>query len=157
MSCCCCSCGKSSRRTTSKIKIPNNITIKENLIYSLLNNSVKVSHEINTNLIIFFTDEIKFAKILSKFRPPCITACPTKCLNFKQVMRLIRGIVPFYYEGIDYNHNEEELIKIVVEHLLQENIIQDNVNIIVINAFVNNNKKLNYFNSRNGMYICNKG
>ena len=47
----------------SKIKIPNNLSTKENLIYSLLDNSVKVSHEINANLIILFTDEIKFAKI----------------------------------------------------------------------------------------------
>ena len=106
-------------------------------------------------MIILFTDDIKFAKILSKFRPPCCIACPTKQLFFKKVMRLIRGVVPFLYDGLKIN-SEEELIKIVIEHFGQENIIQNNANIIVINAYVkNDDKKINCFNTRNGMYICN--
>jgi pyruvate kinase len=127
-------------------------------------NSVKLSHEINANLIILFTDEIKFVKILSKFRPPCNVTCPTNCLKIKQIMKLIRGIKSFFYDEKNII-NIEELIRIIIENYKQKNFIKNNIKIIVINAYIDKNKNKNFNNNdnknilnntyiRNGVYIC---
>lgn len=122
------------------------------MIYSLLDNSVKLSFEINTSLIILFTDEVKFAKVISRFKPPCCIACPTNSLIFKQFGRLIRGVIPYFYEK---KINEEELIQILIKHFGQKNIIQETINIIVINAFLDNGKNIYSDKNKNGMYILN--
>ncbi len=108
--------------------------MKERIIISLLDNAVKLSHEINAELIILFTDNIKFAKILTNLRPPCIIACPTYSDFCYRFLRLFRGVIP-------YLHKDPITIQILLSKLIgkfrEKDIINKADKSIIIRAYVN--------------------
>jgi pyruvate kinase len=116
----------------------------------LLDNAVKLSHEINAGLIILFTDQIQFAKILTNLRPPCIIACPTSSIKSYRFLRLFRGVIPYLHEESIFSI--DDLLKKLIEKFRGKNIICKYVKSILIRANVNkknldkNNEKDNYNN-----------
>lgn len=74
-------------------KLHRNFTTNDS-IESLLDCAVKTSFDIEVGLIILFTDELKFAKTLSKFRPSCRIVCVAKDQFTFNYLRLIRGVSP---------------------------------------------------------------
>jgi len=128
--------------------------MKEKIIMSLIEKSVKMSHEINADLIILFTDNIQFGKILSNLRPNCIIACPTTSIILSRFLRLFRGVIPFYYEQLNCT---QKVIDKLIDRFREKNIINKNIKTILIRAFLNNeqNKKLENKNYNNGVFILN--
>ena len=118
-----------------------------------MDNAVKVTHEIKADLIILFTDEINFAKCLSKFRPPCLIACPTKSEIVSRFLRLYRGVIPFIHKDIE---KTQEIIDNLIEIFVKKDIIDKNIKILMINAYMdegNSETIKNFLN--NGMFIIN--
>lgn len=127
--------------------------MKERIIISLLDNAVKLSHEINAELIIIFTDQIQFAKILSNFRPPCIIACPTSSPISYRFLRLFRGIIPYLYKDPMI---VQDLLSKLINKFREKNIINKTVKCILIRAHVKkrNNEIANDVDNYNNGIFC---
>lgn len=134
----------------------NNIkmTIKEKIIMSLMDNTVKMSHEINADLIVLFTDQIHFAKILTSLRPTCIIAFPTTSIIISRFLRLYRGVIPFFYENL---YTTKDVLDKLIETFKEKNIINKKVKIILTRAYLNVNKNTNSNDNdhNNGIFVVN--
>ncbi len=76
-------------------------------IESILDCAVKTVFDLNIGLIILYTDDYRFAKTLSKFRPNCRIVCVTKDQKVFNYLRILRGVSPFIFDA-----EEESEIKV---------------------------------------------
>lgn len=67
-------------------------------IESIFDCGVKTVFDMNISLIILSTDNPKYAKTLSKFRPNCCIICATNDKKVYNHIRLIRGVSPFLFD-----------------------------------------------------------
>ncbi len=67
-------------------------------IESILDCAVKTVFDLNIGLIILYTDDYRFAKTLSKFRPNCRIVCVTKDHKVFNYLRILRGVSPFIFD-----------------------------------------------------------
>lgn len=113
--------------------------MKERIIMCILDNAVKLSHEINADLIILFTDQVKFAKILSNLRPPCVIACPTSSSISYRFLRLFRGVIPYLHEDTIII---EDLLTRLIEKFRGKNIVNKVVKCVIIRAYLKRNQEM---------------
>lgn len=126
------------------------MSIKEKIILSILENAVKLSHEISAELIILFTDEINFAKLLSNLRPSCIIACPTTSPILNRFLRLFRGVIPFHCKNC---YKKKDILNKLKERFLEKHIIE-NFKAVLVNAYLEKNgTHVDENMSENGMFI----
>ncbi len=90
---------------------------------SLMDNTVKISHEINADLIVLFTDQIHYAKILTSLRPNCIIACPTNSVFLSRFLRLYRGVIPFFYENLN---STKDVLEKLIERFTEQSFAMEN-------------------------------
>jgi len=130
----------------------NILSIREKIIMSLMDNTVKISHEINADLIVLFTDQIHYAKILTSLRPNCIIACPTNSVFLSRFLRLYRGVIPFFYENLN---STKDVLEKLIERFKEKNMINKNLNIILTRAYLNVDKNIfaNENNYNNGVFV----
>jgi pyruvate kinase len=130
-------------------KIQNEYII-DPVIESLLDSAVKTVFEVNVGLIILYTDNHKFAKALSKYRPNCRIICIIDNESIYNYLRLLRGVSPFLYNYDDIN-NIDKLTNKIIETAKTKNLLSPNSDLVlVINAYQDVEKSENY---KNGIYF----
>jgi pyruvate kinase len=130
-------------------KIQNEYII-DPTIESLLDSAVKTVFDVNVGLIILYTDNHKFAKALSKYRPNCRIICITDNESIYSYLRMFRGVSPFLYEYDDIN-NIDKLTNRIIETARMKNLLVPNSDLVlVINAYQDIEKSEMY---KNGIYF----
>lgn len=110
--------------------------------------AIKSAHDVRAEVIILFSDNTQFAKHLSKYRPPCTIAFPTNNNSDFKCVRIVRGVIPFFYKN---NPKREDIIKLLINHFKRRKIIDKGEIIIVVNAYLDLNIRY-----KNGLFIiCN--
>lgn len=85
---------------------------------------------------------------MSKYRPHCIIAYPTKDTKEAEYVRLIRGVIPWFYD--EEQNDRNKITKSVIDGFLKKNIVISCDNIITVNAYTQRPDK-----TKNGIFIIN--
>lgn len=123
------------------------------LVYfdTLFDCAVKSVFDVNADLVILYTDNFMFAKMLTKYHPGCRVVCVTHCKHISNYLRVIRGVTPFLIENFKINNDTltpdefDQLTRRIVANV-SEMISHSNV-ILVVNAFTDNSQ------FKNGMHF----
>jgi len=129
------------------------VSMQEYNLNCLMECAARLSHEIKADLIILFTDNKRYVKVLSQFSPNCIVAVPSSIGNEASFLRLLRGVIPYYHSSdlVEYSSIESSLGKIVTSFKSKKLIKEDLVKIIIVNAFSNNSN----YKYKNSIFVIN--
>ncbi len=103
------------------------LTLEETVFDSVGKALADMAVQLNAEAVVSFTRRGRMAKAMSKFRPNTRIVAMSDSFEVMNVLRLIWGIIPIYFEDLPDEHSA---IKVAKKILIEKNVVSEGATII---------------------------